>query len=63
MAKTQMRFNAEGDPSYRPYCLACPTMARMRIVEPMFWRCSNCGAEHDERSPSGASPNTEARDD
>ena len=48
--KSQVRTNAEADTNYSPYCMRCSTMTRMRIVEPMFWRCA-CGAEHDERRP------------
>ncbi len=48
-AKSQVRLNAERDPSYCPYCLHCRSMARMQLVEPFHWRCAECGAEHDER--------------
>lgn len=44
-----VRENALADPNYSPYCLRCSTMARMRKVEHMLWRCSKCGAVHDER--------------
>jgi hypothetical protein len=50
--KSQVRLNAERDPSYCPYCLHCRSMARMQLVEPFHWRCTACGAEHDERDPA-----------
>jgi hypothetical protein len=46
--KSQVRFNAERDPSYCPYCMRCTGLVRMRKVEDFYWRCG-CGAEHDER--------------
>ncbi len=46
---SQVRINAEKDPAYAPYCLRCNTMARMKKIEPFYWRC-DCGAEHDERA-------------
>lgn len=49
--KSQVRRNAEQDPTYSPYCLRCRSMERLQIVEPFFWRCEFCNAEHDERIP------------
>lgn len=46
--KSQVRINAEADPTYCPYCMRCSGLVRMQLVEAMLWRCS-CGAEHDER--------------
>lgn len=46
--KSQVRLNAEADPYYRPYCLRCSTMVRMQKIGEMIWRCTSCGAEHDE---------------
>lgn len=43
-----IRWNAERDPHYAPYCMRCPRLVRMQKVESMYWRCA-CGAEHDER--------------
>jgi ribosomal protein L37AE/L43A len=48
-AKSAVRENAERDSSYRPYCLRCPTLVRMEIVMRFLWKCSVCGATHDER--------------
>lgn len=48
--KSQVRRNAELDSWYAPYCLACRSMARMAEVSRFFWRCTECGAEHDERT-------------
>jgi Zn finger protein HypA/HybF involved in hydrogenase expression len=45
-----VRQNAEREPNYAPYCLRCNTIRRMTKVEQFFWRCSQCGAEHDERT-------------
>lgn len=47
--KSLMRINAEKDSAYRPYCLRCRNLVRMRIVEPFLWKCDQCGAVHDER--------------
>jgi hypothetical protein len=47
--KSQVRINAEKDSSYKPYCIGCSTMKRMEIVERFLWKCSVCGAIHDER--------------
>lgn len=47
-AKSQVLINAEVDPAYAPYCMTCPGLRRMRIVDRFLWRCL-CGAEHDER--------------
>lgn len=46
--KSVVRLNAEADPTYSPYCLRCSTMARMQKIGEMVWRCTSCGAEHDE---------------
>jgi hypothetical protein len=46
--KSIVRMNAEQDPSYRPYCMRCTGLVRMKIQAPMLWKCS-CGAVHDER--------------
>lgn len=52
-----VRENAERDPKYRPYCLRCDDlMPRMEIIEPFFWRCARCGAEHDERTAATQEP-------
>lgn len=48
MGDSTVRINAEKDPTYRPYCMRCPRLVRMKRVEPFYWRCA-CGAEHDER--------------
>lgn len=47
--KSSVRWNAERDPNYCPYCLRCRGLVRMVKVEAFYWRC-NCGAEHDERT-------------
>lgn len=46
-----IRDNAEKDPKYAPYCIACATMARMEKLADFYWKCRRCGAEHDERGP------------
>lgn len=46
--KSQIRRNAEHDPTYCPYRMRCPRLVRMAKVEPFYWRC-RCGAEQDER--------------
>jgi hypothetical protein len=51
MMSSQVRMNAEKDPSYCPYCMRCPGLVRMKKIAEFFWRCV-CGAEHDERTPS-----------
>jgi hypothetical protein len=48
-AQSVVRWNAEKDPAYRPYCLRCKRMGRMNIVSPFLWKCP-CGAVHDERT-------------
>jgi hypothetical protein len=48
VVKSIVRMNAEKDPNYRPYCMRCSGLVRMRIVEDFFWKCG-CGAIHDER--------------
>lgn len=48
--KSLIRNNAEKDPKYAPYCLACSRMGRMKKIEPFLWQCK-CGARHDERLP------------
>lgn len=47
-APSVVRENALRDPSYRPYCLRCRGLVRMRKVENMHWRCDVCGATHKE---------------
>lgn len=49
--KSIIRLNAESNPGYRPYCGPCPGLVRMDKIAPFFWRCTRCGAEHDERMP------------
>ncbi len=56
-----VRMNAEADPNYRPYCLRCVGLVRMRKIEPLYWRC-DCGAEHDERT-SSSTPASEGTPD
>lgn len=46
--KSQIRINAEKDPSYNPYCGPCPSLVRMAKVRPFYWQCRQCGAVHDE---------------
>lgn len=46
---SQVLVNAQADANYRPYCIACSTMSRMTILEPLLWKCLKCGAMHDER--------------
>lgn len=46
--KSLIRFNADKDPDYCPYCMRCSSFIRMKKIEPFYWRCK-CGAEHDER--------------
>ena len=48
ISSNSIRFNAEGNPNYAPYCMRCPGLIRMKKVKPFYWRCQ-CGAEHDER--------------
>jgi hypothetical protein len=43
-----VKENALKDPTYCPYCLRCPSLVRMKKVEPLLWKC-HCGAVHDER--------------
>lgn len=50
-AKSQVRVNAEKDPTYCPYCMRCSGLIRMQKVEDFYWRCAVCRAEHDERNP------------
>jgi hypothetical protein len=40
--------NAIADPNYRPYCLRCTSLIRMKLEEPFLWT-HDCGAIHDER--------------
>ena len=41
--------NEAREACYRPYCLRCPRLVRMRkTAEPHYWRCE-CGAECDLR--------------
>lgn len=61
-AKSQVRLNAEQDPTYRPYCMRCSGLVRMQIVEPFYWRCA-CGAEHDERRSPTGEPGQERTDE
>lgn len=49
--KSIVRQNAEKDPTYKHYCMGCDGLQRMSIVAPFFWKCSRCGAVHDERDP------------
>lgn len=49
MSKSQVRRNAELDPTYNPYCMRCSGLIRMQRVERFYWRCAVCGAEHDEQ--------------
>ena len=48
----QILFNVAKDPTYCPYCLRCPRLVRMKLVEPYYWNCS-CGAECDLRNDIG----------
>lgn len=41
--------NSLKDTNYRPYCMPCPGLQRMSIVERFLWKCPKCGAIHDER--------------
>lgn len=52
--KSQVRVNAERDPTYNPYCMRCSGLIRMQLVEKFYWRCAVCGAEHDEREVADA---------
>lgn len=56
--KSQVRLNAEADPAYAPYCLRCSTMRRMQKLREMMWRCTECGAEHDENKRDAEDPNS-----
>lgn len=56
MSISIIRQNAENNPSYAPYCLRCSTWERMEKIEPFFWRCRHCGAQHDERRPTDPDP-------
>lgn len=40
--------NVEKDPYYAPYCMRCPGLVRMRVVERHYWRC-RCGSQCDYR--------------
>jgi len=40
--------NEAARPGYAPYCMRCPGLVRMRVVEPHYWRC-HCGAQCDYR--------------
>ena len=44
-----IKSNALKNPHYAPYCGPCPRLVRMEKIEPLYWRCKRCGAEHDER--------------
>lgn len=55
-----IRENAAKNPAYNPYCMRCPGLKRMTRVEPMFWQCDMCKAEHDEREPRSAAEPTKA---
>lgn len=48
--------NVEEDPSYAPYCMRCPGLVRMRVVERHYWRC-RCGAQADYRQIADTSEN------
>lgn len=63
VAKSTMRINAEADPGYAPYCLRCTAWPRMQAVERFYWRCRNCGAEHDERTPPASPAGAEEPDE
>jgi hypothetical protein len=41
--------NVKKDPNYAPYCLRCPGLKRMRVIEPMYWKCDGCGTVADDR--------------
>jgi len=41
--------NVEKNPHYAPYCMRCPGLVRMRVVERHYWRC-HCGAQCDYRT-------------
>lgn len=53
-----LREKAEGDPTYRPYCMRCRGLVRMTIVAPFYWRCA-CGGECDCRVFASDSPSPE----
>lgn len=46
-SKSLIRSNYDKDPSYRPYCMRCPGLVRMKLVRPLHWECE-CGAIHIE---------------
>lgn len=56
--RTQVWLNAKADPAYCPYCLRCSTMARMQKIGDMMWRCTECGAEHDENKRDSEDPSS-----
>lgn len=58
MHKSQVRLNAEADPTYAPYCLRCSTTARMQKHGEMLWVCLCCGAEHDESRRDADDPDS-----
>lgn len=45
---SQIRYNVQNDPTYRPYCLRCKGLVRMVRRGHLQWDC-RCGAVHDER--------------
>ena len=38
-------------PGYAPYCMRCPGLVRMCVIEPRYW-CCRCGAQCDYRGES-----------
>ena len=47
-----IKQNAIKDPNYCPLCMRCDGLKRMVKVEPLLWRCGECGVLHDERGPT-----------
>lgn len=43
--------NVRRDPHYAPYCMRCPGLVRMRVIEHCYWQCT-CGAVCDYRQPA-----------
>lgn len=43
-----LRNEARGE-GYAPYCMRCPGLVRMAVVEDHYWRC-RCGAQCDYRT-------------
>lgn len=44
-----VKQNTIKDPNYNPYCGRCSGLIRMIKIEVLYWKCKQCGAEHDER--------------